>query len=105
MEDGTNSISRILQSYEASLGLPVALSKGHSADSNGRVVQDSDGAVQQEHLNYGFESRLVYVRVIRVMLSCVSRNLGIALLSVTITGLLMETMEGMLYLASRIPVN
>jgi glutamyl/glutaminyl-tRNA synthetase len=44
-EDGTNSISRMLQSYEASLGLSVALSKRHCADSNGRVVQDSDGAV------------------------------------------------------------
>lgn len=62
-EDGTNSIFRMLQSYEASLGLSVVLSKRNSAHSNGRVNQDSDGAVGQEHLNFGFESRLVYVRV------------------------------------------
>jgi hypothetical protein len=40
--DGTNSISRMLQSYDASLGL----SKRDSADSNGRVLRDSDGALQ-----------------------------------------------------------
>jgi hypothetical protein len=48
-EDGTNFTPRMLQSEEASLGLSVALSKRHSADSNGRAVQDSDGAVQLEH--------------------------------------------------------